>query len=157
MLSVVGAWLECFTLAAHGIPGRLARLSSLYRGRNWGQIKWLSQGQTTISQSQDQSPKPIHLMILPCWLFSESNIFPCVFSHCISSSQNWSKFICLCRKIALSISGVLTLHTWTEIHASPTPLAASAQPKQPPISPQVKDDTGSPLYIEKSLYGEGEG
>lgn len=56
--------------------------------------------------------------------------------------------VCVYRKTALSISDVLTLHACVKIH---TLSFWSLSPTQPPVSPQLKDDTGSPLYIDKTV------
>lgn len=93
---------------------------------------------------------PSHLTILLCWLlFTESNIFPCVFSHYISLSLNCSKFIFLCRKTILSILGVLTLHACTKFHTwPPTSSLPQPNPNNHP-SPHTLNDTVSPHYIEE--------
>lgn len=65
---------------------------------------------------------------------TESNIFPCVFRHCLSHSLKCSKLIFLCRKTALSIWGVLTLCARTKSSMSPLAPPCLGAPQQARIS-----------------------
>lgn len=77
LLLAVRAWLECLPLPSHGIRGRLAPSTSLYRGGHWGPIKWLPQRQPS---SEPESKPKAHPSDDSTMLYSWSQTFFHVFA-----------------------------------------------------------------------------